>query len=200
MERDVYTKTILSIDKRKNYNILIVFLLLYIIDTKFHVGDIIYIDINGIQTRAKVVIYPTTPINIYNESLTFSRVHTFPDYDIADYKLTADGQRYSYEFLSHNLRYYLLLLSSGQTIEVEEEELVKYRTIRRSLDERKMLLMLKSQVHDNDRVRQVNPLPYSINSYIKSHFFQEPLSSRINTQVNKKRKILERESNNVGGR
>ena len=167
------------------------------IKTKFHVGDVIYLDINGIQTRATVVIYPTTPINIHNTSLTFSRVHTFfHTMGIGNYALTADGQRYCHQYTSSRYRYYLLLLSSGQTIELDEDTMVEYRNIKRKSDERKMLLLLKSQVYDNDRVRQVKPLPDSINSHIQSYFSQEPLSSRIN----KKRKMLERDSNNVGGR
>ena len=156
------------------------------VNTKFHVGDVIYLDINGIQTRATVVTFPTTPINIYNASLTFSREHIFYDVDdIDDYTLTADGERYSHKYPSSSYRSYLVLLSSGQTMELAEGTMVKYRNIRRKLDERKMLLLLKSQVYEKDRVRQVKQLPDSINPHIQSYFSQEPLS---------------RDSNNVGGR
>ena len=162
-------------------------------EPQFHLGDIVFKEINNKMIQCTIVPFPNGPTVIHNYDLTEARDSDYShrynaDNDDHGDRFTSDGQLYAFSDGVDSF-YYLLLLPTGEKIITDEIRLLEHRAkdilSRRVSNINKKRAMNEFRHGQADKFQEHIPLlPGDINNYISSYLTQTPLSSRVNTRIN----------------
>ena len=160
----------------------------------FNLGDTVVVKVNGKMIHSTIYYYPNGTIILHNDDLTEALGYCYRlnyEEDIEDRQednyYTDNGENYS--VLYRDGFYYIVLLPTGEFIQVSENKLLKDRSD--DIISRRVSNIHKKKGMNEFRFRQVDKarknmtyLPSDINDHISSYLTQTPLSSRVNTRIN----------------
>ena len=164
---------------------------------RFYLGDTVLVKINDEMIQCKIIIFPNGAIVLHTNDLrhasemNYSHLYKPRRTNLRD-KYTRYNQCYAIS-LNNNSFTYLVLLPTGENIEVSEEDLlinrnddVRGRNIRNARSRIGVNTLKKAQV--DKRESRVPYLPDTINDHIKSYLTETPFSSHMKTRIDNRNK------------